>query len=336
MVNLHSQYLQIKEEIDGAIAQVIDSTQFINGPAVREFEEEFASYLGAKHVISCANGTDALQIALMCLDLQQGDEVITPSFTYAATAEVIGLLGLTPVFVDVDPHTFNIDPNKIEKSISARTKAIIPVHLFGDSANMEALQVIADKYGLVMIEDTAQATGSTYTYSNGQTKKAGTMGNIGTFSFFPSKNLGCFGDGGALCTDDDELAAKARMIARHGQGKKYHHDILGCNSRLDSIQAAVLQVKLKHLETYNDQRRLVADRYRDRLSEVEGIHLPLEKVNSRHVYHQYTIKVDQGREELKDHLQEQGISCMIYYPIPLHKQKAFVNIPVKKGGPQCV
>lgn len=331
MVNLHDQYLEIKDEIDRSIAGVIDSCHFINGPDVKAFEEELANYLGVKHVIGCANGTDALQLAFMSLGLEEGDEVITPSFTYAATAEVLGLLKLVPVFVDVDPSDFNIDVKKLERSISARTKAILPVHLFGGAANMEAIKTIADKYGLFIIEDNAQAVGAEYKYSNNSSKKTGTIGDLGTLSFFPSKNLGCYGDGGAVLTNNDSLAAKVRMIAKHGQSKKYYHDVIGCNSRLDSIQAAILRVKLKHLDEYTDRRRGSAAVYDKMLKEVEGIDVPAQPKFSNHVYHQYTIKVKEDRDGLQKHLSEKGISSTIYYPVPLHLQKAFVNIPNRKG-----
>lgn len=331
MVNLRDQYLEIKEEIDHAILETVASTQFINGPEVKNFESQFAEYLGVKHVIPCANGTDALQLAFMALEYEEGDEVITPSFTYAATAEVLGLLKLTPVFVDVDPQTFNIDINILERSISARTKAILPVHLFGAVANMEPIMTIAEKYGLQVIEDTAQSCGSEYAFSTGKRKKAGTMGDFGTFSFFPSKNLGCYGDGGAVVTDDDTLAEKARMIAKHGQSKKYIHDRLGCNSRLDSIQAAVLNVKLKYLDKYNEHRQLVAERYDRLLKDIPGITTPCRPLNGTHIFHQYTIKVEERRDELQKELTDQGIGSAIYYPIPLHMQKAFMGIPTRKG-----
>lgn len=331
MVNLHDQYLEIKDEIDRSIARVVDSCHFINGPDVKAFEEELASYLGVKHVIGCANGTDALQLAFMSLGLEEGDEVLTPSFTYAATAEVLGLLKLTPVFVDVDPSDFNIDVKKLERSITARTKAILPVHLFGNAANMEAIKGIADKYGLFIIEDNAQAIGAAYHYSNGTSKKTGTIGNLGTLSFFPSKNLGAYGDGGAVLTNDDTLASKVRMIAKHGQSKKYHHAVIGCNSRLDSIQAAVLRVKLKHLDMYTEKRRGSAAIYNSLLDDIEGITTPERQEYSDHVYHQYTIKVSQGRDKLQAYLSERGISSTIYYPVPLHLQKAFMNIPNRKG-----
>ncbi len=331
MVNLQDQYLQMKDEIDAAILKTVASTRFIGGPEVEKFEEAFAEYIGVKHLIACANGTDALQLAFMALNLEEGDEVITPSFTYAATAEVLGLLKLTPVFVEVDPVTFNMDPEMMEKSISAKTKAILPVHLYGQCANMERILSIADKYGLDVVEDTAQAVGSSHQFSNGNIKKSGSMGTIGTFSFFPSKNLGCFGDGGAVCTNDDKLAEQLRMLAKHGQKQKYKHEILGCNSRLDSLQAAVLNVKLPYLESYNQSRITAANIYNELLSDIAQIRTPEVLENSTHVYHQYTILCEHGRNELQEKLRNEGVSSVIYYPIPLHKQKAFTSIPHRKG-----
>jgi dTDP-4-amino-4,6-dideoxygalactose transaminase len=330
MVNLRDQYLKIKEDIDDAILQTVSSTQFINGPEVKQFEKDFASYLGVKHVISCANGTDALQVAFMSLGLEEGDEIITPSFTYAATAEVLGLLKLTPVFVDVSPHDLNMDISKLEQSITARTKAILPVHLFGGVVDMEALQQVADKYGLLIIEDCAQAVGAEFIYSDGARKRVGSIGTIGTFSFFPSKNLGCYGDGGAVTTNDDALAEKIRMICKHGQKQKYIHDIIGCNSRLDSIQAAVLNVKLKHLSKYNKSRQNTAEIYKKKLAEILGIKLLSNPEYSAHVYHQFTVLAD-SRDKLQAHLSEHGIGSAIYYPVPLHQQKAFMAIPMRKG-----
>lgn len=331
MVNLHAQYLSMKEEIDAAVLDTIASTMFINGPQVKQFEENFARYLGVKHVISCANGTDALQIAIMALEYEAGDEIITPSFTYAATAEVIALLGLTPVFVDVDPDTFTIDTKKLEKSITAKTRAILPVHLFGAAANMDQILSVANKYGLHVIEDTAQAPGAIHVNSKGVKSFCGTMGTIGTYSFFPSKNLGCYGDGGAVATNDDQLAEKVRMISRHGQSAKYVHDVIGCNSRLDSIQAAILNVKLPHLDRFNAKRQAAAENYNRLLENIEGIQTPINKAYSQHIYHQYTIKVDGDRNALADHLSKNGIGCAVYYPIPLHMQKAFMSIPNRKG-----
>ena len=327
MVDLHGQYLKIKPEVDKGIQEVIDTCAFINGPQVKEFAAELEKYSGSKHVITCANGTDALQIALMALGLKSGDEVIVPAFTYVASAEVIGLLGLTPVMVDVDSKTFNVTVENIRKAISPKTKAIIPVHLFGQSCDMEPIMKLAKEYGLYVIEDNAQAIGSVYTFSDGTKKHTGTIGNIGCTSFFPSKNLGCYGDGGAIFTDDDALAEKLRMIANHGQKVKYHHSVIGCNSRLDTIQAVVLKVKLPHLDEYCSARKKAADYYSANLKDVEGIVVPEEIPNSTHVYHQYTLKVLDGkRDGLKDFLASKGIPAMIYYPLPLQKQEAFKEI----------
>ena len=327
MVDLHGQYLKIKPEVDKGIQEVIDSCAFINGPQVKEFASELEKYSGSKHVITCANGTDALQIALMALGLKPGDEVIVPAFTYVASAEVIGLLGLTPVMVDVDPKTFNVTVENIKKAISPKTKAIIPVHLFGQSCDMEPIMKLAKEYGLYVIEDNAQAIGSVYTFSDGTKKHTGTIGNIGCTSFFPSKNLGCYGDGGAIFTDDDDLAEKLRMIANHGQKVKYHHSVIGCNSRLDTIQAVVLKAKLPHLDEYCSARKKAADYYSANLKSVEGIVVPEEIPNSTHVYHQYTLQIlDRKRDALKEFLASKGIPAMIYYPLPLQKQEAFKNI----------
>ena len=327
MVDLHGQYLKIKPEVDKGIQEVIDSCAFINGPQVKEFASELEKYSGSKHVITCANGTDALQIALMALGLKPGDEVIVPAFTYVASAEVIGLLGLTPVMVDVDPKTFNVTVENIKKAISPKTKAIIPVHLFGQSCDMEPIMKLAKEYGLYVIEDNAQAIGSVYTFSDGTKKHTGTIGNIGCTSFFPSKNLGCYGDGGAIFTDDDDLAEKLRMIANHGQKVKYHHSVIGCNSRLDTIQAVVLNAKLPHLDEYCSARKKAADYYSANLKSVEGIVVPEEIPNSTHVYHQYTLQILDGkRDALKEFLASKGIPAMIYYPLPLQKQEAFKNI----------
>lgn len=324
MVDLKGQYLKIKSEIDAGIQEVIDSTAFINGPAVKEFQKDLESYLKVKHVIPCANGTDALQIAMMALDLKPGDEVITASFTYVATAEVIGLLGLTPVLVDVNPNTFEIDMEAIENKITANTKAIVPVHLFGQCVNMEKLMRLAQKHNLFVIEDTAQAIGADYFFSDGSQKKAGTIGTIGCTSFFPSKNLGCYGDGGAMFTNDDELAKKMRMIAHHGQSIQYHHDVLGVNSRLDTIQAAVLKVKLKHLDEYAAARNKVANFYDKAFANHPKLKIPVRSTYSSHVFHQYTLQlIGSNRSELREKLAALGIPAMIYYPIPLHKQKAF-------------
>ncbi len=327
MVDLKGQYQKIKAEIDQEIQQVIDQTAFINGPKVGEFAKNLSNYLGGTHVVPCANGTDALQIALMALGLKPGDEVILPVHTYVATAEVIALLQLEPVFVDVDPDYFTIDVTQLENKITSKTKAIVPVHLYGQCADMEALLKIAEKYKLFVIEDTAQAIGAKYTFTNGDEKFAGTMGDIGTTSFFPSKNLGCYGDGGALFVQDVALAQKCKMIANHGQSKKYHHDLIGCNSRLDSIQAAILDVKLKYLDDYSKARQHAASVYNDLLTGVAEVITPKVFAISTHVYHQYTLKLDskEKRDGLKEYLQDRGIPSMIYYPVPLHKQKAYIK-----------
>lgn len=332
MVDLRGQYLHIAEEINNAIQSVIDETAFINGSVVKEFAAELGTYTGARHVIPCGNGTDALQLAMMALNLQPGDEVIVPSFTYVATVEVIALLGLKPVFVDADPDTFNLDTTALEKLITAKTKAIVPVHLFGQCADMEPLQALADRYSLALIEDTAQALGADYYFKDNTQKKAGTIGTIGTTSFFPSKNLGCYGDGGAVFTNDESLATTLRAMANHGQFKKYHHDLIGVNSRLDSIQAAILKVKLPHLDTYAENRRKAAAVYDRELQGLEGIQLPVRASNSSHVFHQYTLRVKQGRRDaLKDFLKERGVPSMIYYPVPLHLQKAYKAYGYKEG-----
>lgn len=324
MVDLSAQYQKIKPAIDDAIAEVINNTAFINGPAVGHFAQELGAYLGAAHVIPCANGTDALQIALMALGLQPGDEVITPSFTYIATTEVIALLGLTPVFVEVDPQTFCIDVSAIEAAITPRTKAIVPVHLYGQAADLNAIMALAQKHNLFVVEDNAQAIGSDYHLTNGSVQKTGTIGHIGCTSFFPSKNLGCYGDGGALYTQDAELAKKIKMIANHGQEQKYVHDVVGCNSRLDTIQAAVLRIKLRQLDNYIDARRAVAAAYDAAFAQIPGVEIPFRAPDSKHVFHQYTLKLTgHSREALQAHLQAAGIPSMIYYPIPAHRQKMF-------------
>ena len=324
MVDLKSQYEKIKEEIAAGIQNCLDTTAFINGPAVKEFQQDFEQYLGVKHVIPCANGTDALQIALMALGLKPGDEVICPAFTYVATAEVIGLLGLIPIMVDVDPETFNISLENLEQYVTDKTKAIVPVHLYGQSADMELILAFAKKHNLFVVEDNAQAIGSDYTFSDGTVKKTGTIGEIGCTSFFPSKNLGCYGDGGALMTNDDELAAKIRMIANHGQEKKYYHQVLGCNSRLDTLQAEILKVKLKHLDTYSGARNKMADYYDQHLSEIAELQIPKRSAFSNHVFHQYTLKIKNGkRDALQQFLAEKNIPSMIYYPLPLYHQEAF-------------
>lgn len=324
MTDLVSQYQRLKEEIDASISAVLSSASFINGQQVKQFAEELAAYMGVRHVIPCANGTDALQIAFMSLDLPKGSEVITPGFSYAAVAEVCHLLGLKPVYADVDLNTFNILPEEIERLITDKTSAIVPVHLFGQSADMEAIALIAKKYKLKLIEDNAQAIGA-YCQINGQRKMTGTIGDIGTLSFFPSKNLGCYGDGGALCTNDDLLADKIRMIANHGQKKKYHHEVIGLNSRLDTMQAAVLLVKLKHLNSFIDERKKVAEQYNSLLSQVEGISVPKPATYSTHVYHQYTILLDEdiNRELVMNKLKSEGIPSMVYYPMPIYKQEAY-------------
>lgn len=324
MVDLRSQYLKIQNEINTAIQEVIDQTAFINGPQVGKFATELEQYLGAKHVIPCANGTDALQIAMMALGLQPGDEVITPSFTYIATVEVVGLLNLRPVFCEVDPNTFCIDANEIEKLITPKTKAIVPVHLYGQCADMEAILKIAKKHNLFVIEDNAQAIGGYYTFSDGTKKATGTMGDVGSTSFFPSKNLGCYGDGGALYTNDDALAEKIKMVANHGQKVKYIHDVIGCNSRLDTMQAAILRVKLPHLDEYCDARRKVADTYDAAFVNHPSMQTPFRSANAHHVFHQYTIKLNGiNRDEVQEKLKAKGIPSMVYYPIPAHKQKMF-------------
>ncbi|MBT1700906.1 DegT/DnrJ/EryC1/StrS family aminotransferase [Fulvivirgaceae bacterium PWU4] len=325
MVDLYTQYAQIKPEIDKAMEAVLTSTDFISGKAVGEFAAGLGAYLGS-NVIPCANGTDALQIAMMALDLKPGDEVILPVHTYVATAEVIALLGLTPVFVDVDEHTFNIDVRQITAKITPRTKAIVPVHLYGQCADMEPLMEIATRHSLYVIEDTAQALGADYTFSNGSKKKAGTIGTIGTTSFFPSKNLGCFGDGGAIIANDKALAEKIRIIANHGQRIKYHHDVVGVNSRLDTLQAAVLNVKLKYLTEYTAKRNAAAAYYDEHLGKLNTVRIPVRAKNSTHVFHQYTIKTaEDQRDVLKKTLEGMGIPTMIYYPVPLHLQKAYLR-----------
>jgi dTDP-4-amino-4,6-dideoxygalactose transaminase len=330
MVDLSAQYAKIKPAIDSAISEVLQSAVFIGGQKVESFATEFGAYLGAEHVIPCANGTDALQIALMALGLKPGDEVITPSFTYIATTEVIALLGLTPVFVEVDPQTYCISPAAIEAAISPRTKAIVPVHLYGQAANMNAIMELARKHQLYVVEDNAQAIGSDYHLANGQRVKTGTIGHIGCTSFFPSKNLGCYGDGGALYTQDAELAQKIKMIANHGQKVKYVHDVVGCNSRLDSLQAAILSVKLRQLDNYIDARRAVAEAYDAAFAQIPALTIPFRAPDSRHVFHQYTLRVAGGkRDALQAHLLHLGVPTMIYYPIPAHKQHMFAAFDVQ-------
>lgn len=334
MVDLVGQYEKIKPQIKASLDAILDSAQFINGPDVHAFKDELAQYLGVKHVIPCANGTDALQIALMSLGLKPGDEIITPSYTYIATAEVVGLLGLKPVFVDCEKDTFNISPKAIEAAITAKTKAIVPVHLYGQACDMEAILKIAKNYDLKIIEDNAQAIGSTYTFSDGKTVKTGTIGDIGCTSFFPSKNLGCYGDGGAICTNDDALAERLSIIANHGQTKRYYHDFLGCNSRLDTIQAAILRIKLKELDQYIDARRKAADFYDQQFADVAVLTTPFRASNSKHVFHQYTLQLtdDIDRDALVAYLGEQKIPAMIYYPVPAHKQKMFASVEAVNGN----
>lgn len=324
MVDLQSQYQKIKDTVDTSIQEILNSSAYINGPYVHEFQADLENYLGVKHVIPCANGTDALQIAMMGLGLEQGDEVITADFTFAATVEVIGLLKLTPVLVDVEPDTFNIDIEALKKAITPKTKAIVPVHLFGQCANMEAVLEIAKEHNLFVIEDNAQAIGADYTFSNGTKKKAGTMGDVGTTSFFPSKNLGCYGDGGAIFTNDDELAHTLRGMVNHGMYKRYYHDVVGVNSRLDSIQAAVLKAKLPLLDSYCDARRKAAEYYSNAFASNSNIITPTISDFTTHVFHQYTLRITNGkRNELHQHLLDNGIPNAIYYPVPLHAQKAY-------------
>jgi UDP-2-acetamido-2-deoxy-ribo-hexuluronate aminotransferase len=324
MVDLHGQYLHIKEDIDKAIQRVLLSTAFIQGPEVNEFSEALGKFLNVEHVIPCANGTDALQIAMMALDLKPGDEVILPVHTYVATAEVIALLRLTPVFVDVNRDTYNIDATQIESKITPKTRAIVPVHLYGQCADMERLISIAKKHNLFVIEDAAQALSATYTFSNGVSARAGTMGTIGTTSFFPSKNLGCYGDGGAIFTNDKVLAEKIKMIANHGQKIKYHHDTIGVNSRLDTLQAAILLVKLNYLEQYTQKRNDVANYYDNALEAISFAKTPTRAKNTTHVFHQYTLCIeDRNRDDFRLFLEQHGIPTMIYYPVPLHLQNAY-------------
>lgn len=325
MVDLKRQYEKIKVQVDNSIKQVLDTTAFINGPEVQNFQKELEDYTGVKHVIPCANGTDALQIAMMSLGLEPGDEVITADFTFAATVEVIALLQLTPILVDVEPDTFNIDPNAIRGAITSKTKAIVPVHLFGQPANMDLIMDIAREHNLYVIEDNAQTIGANYHFKDGSTKKAGAIGNVSATSFFPSKNLGCYGDGGAIFTDDDDLAHTIRGIVNHGMYERYHHDVVGVNSRLDSIQAAVLRAKLPNLDAYNQARRQAALKYNAVFEGIEDIEIPFtDGKDDTHVYHQYTLKIKNGkRDGLAKFLQEKEIPFGIYYPIPLHLQKAY-------------
>ncbi len=333
MVDLDLQYQQIKPEIDAAIQDVLNSTAFIQGPQVGEFAKALADYTGTKHVITCANGTDALQIAMMALSFKPGDEIILPVHTYVATAEVIALLGLTPVFVDVEEKSFNIDVSQIKNKITKKTVAIVPVHLYGQCANMEAILKIAEEHHLYVIEDAAQSLSADFIFPNGNKKKSGTMGTIGTTSFFPSKNLGCYGDGGAIFTNDSSLAEKLTMMANHGQKVKYHHDTIGVNSRLDTLQAAILKVKLQYLNEYTKKRNEVAEYYDRALSSISQFELPYRVSYSTHAFHQYTIKVNGvDRDELKLYLDKCGIPTMIYYPVPLHFQKAYRQPGVELGA----
>ena len=332
MVDLKGQYNNIKSEIDTAIANVLDNTAYINGPEVSLFQKHLEDYLSVDHVIPCGNGTDALQIAMMALGLKPGDEVITANFTFVATVEVIALLGLTPVLVDVYPDTFTIDIDAIEKAITPKTKAIVPVHLFGQSADMEAIMNLAKKYNLFIIEDTAQALGANYTFSDGTKKKVGTIGHVGTTSFFPSKNLGCYGDGGAIFTNDDALEKRLRSIVNHGMKVRYYHDNVGVNSRLDTIQAAILDVKLNHLNTYNENRRKAADYYDQAFADYKQLQTPKRYDKSNHIFHQYTLVLKNvDRVALQEFLKSKGIPAPIYYPVPLHLQEAYKDTRYKKG-----
>ncbi|HNV29071.1 MAG TPA: DegT/DnrJ/EryC1/StrS family aminotransferase [Cyclobacteriaceae bacterium] len=333
MADLHTQYLRIKQEIDNAIQEVLESTAFIQGPQVIQFADALATYVNSKSVIPCANGTDALQIAMMALGCKPGDEVIIPVHTYVATAEVIALLGLKPVFTEVDPKSFNIDAKQIEEKITDKTFAIVPVHLYGQCADMEPILSIANKHKIHVIEDVAQALGAVYTFSDGRKLRAGTMGTIGCTSFFPSKNLGCFGDGGAIFTQSTELAERIKMIANHGQKVKYHHDIIGVNSRLDTLQAAILKVKLKYLDDYEMRRNQVARFYDRELSPLNFVEVPNRTANTTHVFHQYTLKTKGiNRDHFKTYLESKGIPSMIYYPVPLHLQKAYESPEYPAGS----
>ncbi|UMB53566.1 DegT/DnrJ/EryC1/StrS family aminotransferase [Lutibacter sp. A64] len=326
MVDLQSQYAKIQEQVDSKISEVLKSAAYINGPEVHSFQKNLETYLDVKHVIPCANGTDALQIAMMGLGLAPGDEVITADFTFAATVEVIALLHLTPVLVDVEKDSFNINIEALKKAITPKTKAIVPVHLFGQCANMDAVLEVAKEHNLFVIEDTAQAIGASYTFKDGTTKKAGTIGNVGTTSFFPSKNLGCYGDGGAIFTNDDDLAHTIRGIVNHGMYKRYYHDVVGVNSRLDSVQAAVLNVKLPLLDAYCEARQKAAAYYSNAFAGNENIITPAKSNFTTHVFHQYTLQILNGkRNELHQHLLDNGIPNAIYYPVPLHSQKAYTD-----------
>lgn len=344
MVDTKTQYQKIKTEVDTAVIGVLESSMFIGGKVVNDFATDLADYHKSKHCIPCANGTDALQIAMMALGLQPGDEVITPSFTYIATVEVAALLNIKPIFIEVNKQTFCLDPEAIEKAITPKTKAIIPVHLYGHAADMEKIMAIATKHNLFVIEDNAQGIGCTYTFTDGTSKKTGTIGHIGCTSFYPSKNLGAFGDGGAMFTDDDELANKLRMIASHGQSKRYYHDVVGCNSRLDAVQATVLTIKLRHLDNYILARRKAADFYDAAFADNEKITTPFRAANQQHVFHQYTLQLTNvNRDKLSQYLTDNGVPNMIYYPVPAHKQKMFdafggsnFNLPITDLLTDCV
>lgn len=332
MVDLLGQYEKIKPEVDAALLEVIASTAFINGPAVKAFEEELAQYLRVKHVIGCGNGTDALQVALMALGLEPGDEVITASFTFVATVEVLALLGLVPMFADVLPGTFNLDPADVARKVTGKTKAIVPVHLFGQNADMDALLAIAREHDLHVVEDACQSIGSEHSGANGK-RKSGTMGDIGVTSFFPSKNLGCYGDGGALFTNSDELAMKIRRVCNHGSRQRYYHEVVGVNSRLDTLQAAVLRIKLKHLDAYARARNAAAAAYDAAFNGIDGLTVPARWQQSTHVFHQYTLRVADGqRDALKQHLEAQGIPSMVYYPVPCHLQEAYASGRCPEGA----
>lgn len=329
MLDLKGQYIKIKEELDREIGDVLNDCQFIGGRQVKEFAISLGKYTNSQHVITCANGTDALQIALMALGLKSGDEVILPAFTYAATAEVVSLLGLIPVLADINPESFNIDTSKLSSLITAKTKAVMPVHLFGQSAEMNEIMIFAAKFGLKVVEDNAQALGAKYLMSDGVQRSCGTIGDIGCTSFFPSKNLGCYGDGGAMFTQDEDLADMLRMIVNHGQRVKYRHEVIGCNSRLDTLQAAILSVKLKYLDQYTSLRQKSAALYRELLKDIDEIVLPKETIGSTHVYHQFTLRCKE-RDGLKEFLEKKGIPSMIYYPYPVHKQPAFISRVVRR------
>lgn len=332
MVDLHGQYLKIKDEVNEAIQRVIDSSAFIRGGDLHKFQEELAAYMGSRHAVACGNGTDALQVAVMALGLQPGDEVITTPYTFISTIEVIKLLGLKSVLVDVEQETFNLDTDLLEGAVNHRTKAIIPVHLFGQCVNMEAIMDVATRHSLFVIEDNAQAIGADYLFPGGTTQKAGTIGHIGTTSFFPSKNLGAFGDGGALFTDDDNLAEQLRALVNHGMRQRYYYDHVGVNSRLDTMQAAILRVKLRYLDEYHRLRQKAAAFYDNALSTITGLQVPVRSSFSTHIFHQYTIQVPAGtRDELKQWLQEKQVPAMIYYPVPLHLQRAYSDLGYRKG-----